>query len=325
MTAGVIEYCYFEKNESTFAQHSESIALEWGANDWHIRYNVWENCMGTAFIIGPSCSYIRVYGNVFRDGPWMGMLFGGWTYNAAEPGRPMNEGGLFYNNTIVNYGKPAIGSHSPGVISKNNLFYFWDIPDDGQSDCDPTFTGTASHNAFMDSDAFGSTDAQLGITSDIFVDYAGKDYRLASPTSSGTPLPYPYNTDMFGNIRGGNDGVWDRGAYEYVTGPRIDNVITTRRVVTWETSVPANSVVHVIYDPGMIISNSTFTTAHSLNLTNADLPSANMYCRVQSSDSEGNTSITPVFFLSGENLGSNLGTRVCCGGTATAGTMTQRP
>jgi hypothetical protein len=52
-------------------------------------------------------------------------------------------------------------------------------------------------------------------TLDPFTDWANNDYKLVSATHPGIQLTDPYKTDPYGNQRGA-DGVWDRGAYEYV-------------------------------------------------------------------------------------------------------------
>jgi hypothetical protein len=40
---------------------------------------------------------------------------------------------------------------------------------------------------------------------------------LAAPTTAGSPLASPYNTDLLGKTRGA-DGTWDRGAFEFDAG-----------------------------------------------------------------------------------------------------------
>jgi hypothetical protein len=54
-------------------------------------------------------------------------------------------------------------------------------------------------------------------TGDPFVSSSTYDFRLKASTNQGNILSSPFNMDMNGNTRG-SDGVWDRGAYEYVTG-----------------------------------------------------------------------------------------------------------
>jgi hypothetical protein len=51
-------------------------------------------------------------------------------------------------------------------------------------------------------------------TSDPFVNYIGLDFRLKAATAAGFNLGVPYNFDGSGLTRG-NDGNWDRGAYEF--------------------------------------------------------------------------------------------------------------
>lgn len=54
-----------------------------------------------------------------------------------------------------------------------------------------------------------------------FVNYAVKDFRLAAPTSAGTALAAPFDADPLGNTRGAT-GVWDRGAFEFVSGVALN-------------------------------------------------------------------------------------------------------
>jgi hypothetical protein len=55
------------------------------------------------------------------------------------------------------------------------------------------------------------------ITSSIFEDYGGGNFRLKAPTEAGANLGAPYDQDMFG-VRRGADGTWDRGAFEFGIG-----------------------------------------------------------------------------------------------------------
>lgn len=101
-----------------------------------------------------------------------------------------------YNNTIAGLGASAVAridvNGGTGNEVSNNIWY----------DCAGR-TGAAPDTA-----------SNGTVTSDPFVDYAGFDFRLASPLP-GTALPSPYDEDAFG-IRRGGDGVFDRGAFEYV-------------------------------------------------------------------------------------------------------------
>ena len=60
------------------------------------------------------------------------------------------------------------------------------------------------------------TSNNLSAANNPFVDYLVNDFHITSEIN-GYSLPSLYNTDMDGNVRGA-DGVWDIGAYEYVSG-----------------------------------------------------------------------------------------------------------
>jgi len=208
---GVIEYSYFYLNESVPAEHSESIALEYSANTWDIRYNVFDTCEGTTFILGAECDNIKVYGNVFKDSEWMGNgVFDGWSHT------PMGSGALFYNNTVANVGNPRIGVvGSSGVTSYNNIFFEW------TTDA-PAFSGTHDYNAFSGGNDYGEANGQSGITSSVFTEYSTGDLTLSGTgdvIDNGTPLAVNgyYDYDLLGTDRDADDG-WDIGAYEYTSG-----------------------------------------------------------------------------------------------------------
>lgn len=60
-------------------------------------------------------------------------------------------------------------------------------------------------------------------SSQVFMNFAGKDFRIVATTGSGYPrnagadLGSNYNRDMLEVVRG-LDGTWDIGAYEYSSG-----------------------------------------------------------------------------------------------------------
>ena len=94
--------------------------------------------------------------------------------------------------------------------ARNNLFY----------DCGAGsgVTGFPSHdsNWFRLSGTVTETNIQNG-NADPFVNLAGDDYHLTSASNAGAVLVAPYNLDLDGHVRG-TDGVWDRGAYEFISG-----------------------------------------------------------------------------------------------------------
>jgi hypothetical protein len=174
-----------------------------------VRYNHFRNSYngasgypaggGTGVIAIANTGGMEIYGNIFENyyvGD--GAIAAGWQNNNIK----------IYNNTFVNgyvpsgdiiHG-PVDASSSSGNVAYNNLFVGLTC---GRSDkmCD-NYNGdfTYSNNASS--------------TTSVFVNYAGKDYRLSRATIAGMNLPSPYNVDKSGITRG-SVGVWDIGAYEY--------------------------------------------------------------------------------------------------------------
>gem|GEM_PF-1287290 len=110
---------------------------------------------------------------------------------------------LIYNNTIVGIqsGQATIRfpGNGTGNIAQNNIWY--------------GLGGTVNTGCSANT----CTNNVVTPSASQFVNASGGNFRLASATQNGTSLSSPYNTDMFGNIRG-SDGTWDIGAYEYTGG-----------------------------------------------------------------------------------------------------------
>ena len=160
---------------------------------------------------GTVTNNVLVYNNVFS-----GIHGGGagvWLYS-GDNNRVFNN--IFYNNTGNNlYLGNASSEHG------NNWFYgnMRYNPESTTSACRvygacPLIPGHA--NGYTPDE----TTAEIG-TGDPFIDSANGDFRLSAPTQAGYILSSPYNLDILGNTRG-SDGVWDRGAYEYISVPAPD-------------------------------------------------------------------------------------------------------
>lgn len=215
----LFEYNRMERNGINGSIHSEIFSSRQVSNVT-VRYNHildWRSTGGLMFggVISSASqsvsSNLNIYGNIFE-----------WTKNW---GNTANNGAIgswshswmlvrtarIFNNTFVNINdsNPSdAGSifplgNSSDVIVQNNLFY----------NTNPrTIKGSHNYNWF-DSDNHGESGAQVS-TSSPFVSHSGKDYRLAAPTMKATSLASPFDRDMLGNARG-QDGSWDRGAYEF--------------------------------------------------------------------------------------------------------------
>jgi hypothetical protein len=120
-------------------------------------------------------------------------------YGEASPG-PTATNCKVINNTFAGFVEDSTVAEiylyaGSGNEAKNNLF--WDTAG--------TMTITANTVA-------NNVDA----VSNPFVDYANRDFRLASAVA-GASVASPYSTDYSGNTRG-SDGVTDVGAFEYDSG-----------------------------------------------------------------------------------------------------------
>lgn len=205
----IVEYSAFEGNQSNAANHGEAMSAYYTNHRFIIRYNKFRAIQGTAVIAFTTGSTtpvdgFQIYGNVVWDCNLGDGVFGfdrqEWPFSNTR----------IYNNTIadkaggVNNGI-AIRSGSNNQVF-NNLWI----------NCEANFWNGAgaaySHNAYSWSAV--EPNAQTNVPTSIFVNYAADDFRLASPTTAGSPLASPYNADLLGTTRGA-DGNWDRGAFEF--------------------------------------------------------------------------------------------------------------
>jgi hypothetical protein len=198
---------------------------------------------------------------------------------------------LVYNNTFVGVqsGTCSIrfpGSHS-GDVAQNNIWY--GLGSGVSTGCS---ANTCSSNATITS-------------SNTFVNATAGDFRLRSATAAGVVLSSPYNVDLTGATRG-TDGVWDLGAYEYVSGgtpppptdtsaPVISSVTssgitTSGATITWTTNEPADSLVRygTTTSYGSQSAQGTASiTSHSVTLSGL-LAGTLYHYRVESKDAAGN-------------------------------------
>jgi hypothetical protein len=70
----------------------------------------------------------------------------------------------------------------------------------------------------------GDTNAQTGACP--FADPENADFSLAFATNAGATLSATFGSDVNGNTRG-EDGIWDRGAFEFTGAPVAPNITTT--------------------------------------------------------------------------------------------------
>jgi hypothetical protein len=162
---------------------------------------------------GSNLNNNEIYGNTFYNNKSGGrngvVIVGGNGTSWVGPGA---SGTKVYNNTFAGVSERAVfgeillnGSNNE---AKNNLFY----------NC-----GGSGVSA-------SSTANNLTATSDPFVNYSGRDFRITSNSqarNAGANLGTAYNTDGYGVIRG-NDGQWDVGAFEFSSGGAVAPSIVTQ-------------------------------------------------------------------------------------------------
>lgn len=219
-TSGIlVEYNYVARNSSDTTFHSEGIS-DSGSSNLTVRYNIWQDIEGTAFIVslgGGKNGYVdnwSIYGNILfyspdnptrRDGVGEGAI-GAINTAIARNWR-------VYNNTFVNipgYSARVNFYHDGGGNRiYNNLWYNCQYANQHGGNADSNYYINTPHN--------NEPHIQIG-ASDPFVNWKGGDFRLKGPTAAGYPLASPYNLDLQGRTRG-QDGRWDRGALEYVKPP----------------------------------------------------------------------------------------------------------
>lgn len=243
----LVERCYVKRygllEPGTPDYHGQTVQIFYGGSDIVFRWNVWESNEGQSLVaiagIGAQSQRIRFYGNVvFNKYGQTTAASGGFNTSGGIIGNAwayLGHNGLYvYNNTVVNVGGTYQGHahfpmNVPGSAGQNeygynNLFYNCggNVGATGWSDWGYHASGGSS---------YGGTSEQTGLSSGIFNNYTGNDFRLASATSAGLTLTSQswwsgshsfFGTvdsaaDMYGNTRGA-DGTWDRGAFEFGSG-----------------------------------------------------------------------------------------------------------
>lgn len=199
-------------------------------NNVTVRYCYITDWVSSGGLIGGWTDGWYIYGNIFewridRGATSNVGVIGSWNSDDTYYARNY----YIYNNTFVNVtGKYSSGQYSgassimpsPNSISnintRNNLFYNCPgvkISGSHSNNWFQTIAGApSSYAATIAADA----NAQQASGSP-FTDLAAKDFTLAAPTNTGSTLVEPYNLDMRGIVRGQN-GTWDRGAFEKYSG-----------------------------------------------------------------------------------------------------------
>jgi len=205
----LVEFSASENAQSNGANHGEIWNSYFSVNNEVIRYNIVRNAYngspGTAIVAKNEGSGLEFYGNLIYDFETTDGIVG-FSGGSARNSK-------VYNNTIVNGNSwnQGVRLEGPNNIVRNNLWINCQAVN-----IDLGSGSTNSHNGFSTGSTSGSN-AQGDVTTSIFVNYPGKDFRLSRETNGGVILPAPYDKDMFGQTRG-VDAVVSRGAFEYFQG-----------------------------------------------------------------------------------------------------------
>ena len=215
----VIEYCYVARNESTSTQHSEGISAAW-ITSWIVRHNIWEDIEGTGVIVFYG-DHWEIYGNVIYytdDATTNPRISNGSITTWTDPLDGNVNNSVIYNNTFVNLkGLDAgLDFNSASYANKayNNIFYNCETVNHSKVDHDyNAYAAIGSGNYDDNPEPNGDYD----FDPNLFMNRDNYNYQLIGATQPGKDdLGPPYHVDMFGTIRG-EDGLWDRGAFEYET------------------------------------------------------------------------------------------------------------
>lgn len=233
-----VQNSYIRQNKSSSTCHGQLWYSEVDVSNVDFHSNIIQDIEGTGVwvcLTGCQATNFTIYNNVL----WR-------TAGSSRPGTSngifscINSGNRctnwsFIGNSVVNYTADyagALGTHCDGNPNtftwKNNLFY--GITPDDRIDfqtCGGSLT--ESHNTYLNSgmpkSGISSTDIVLTTgASNPFTNWQGSVFTLASQNtnwSNGQALASPYNVDFAGSSRPGTDGIWNRGAFQYVSGKPV--------------------------------------------------------------------------------------------------------
>jgi hypothetical protein len=195
-----------------------------GTDNFTFAFNYIKNVAGTGALVADNCDNWGIYGNVFWSPDslysFTDVIIGTWTGDHPDRNETLNNWKI-YNNTFYQMRGATqiqIQKGSGNVVANNKFIGF-----------------TSNINGSVTS----TTNDQNSSTSTV-VSAGSGDFHLTGATAAGTSYSSPYNVDMDGVTRG-SYGVWDRGAYEYVSGSGD----TTDPVVT-AFVIPATSETYVV-------------------------------------------------------------------------------
>jgi hypothetical protein len=202
----IMEYFYCHDRRFGGGVHGDAFEI-WGTSNITLRYSRvdWD---GQQVYFGgltyPVTGRWDIYGNVFSGGSTSGK---GVHPDSTNP----TVGPLYiYNNTFegLNIGMDLNGNCSGYV--KNNIFF--------NVNNSIGFGATSHSYNYFETGLSTAGDANSQSGGNPFVNISGKNYHLSAALNAGdSAIGAVYKADPDGNLRSA-DGVWDRGAYEYVSG-----------------------------------------------------------------------------------------------------------
>lgn len=228
----LVENSYIARNASNESVHGELLSDDCSDN-LIFRNNIIEDIEGTSVWavlngtgITPTASNTasgwNIYGNVInwtsgynREGVAAIFMSG----NGTNENSNWVENLVFYNNTVVDYGKYVhwygilVGRGGNNVVM-NNIFYNLEGAEHIEVSCDYNWYYLSPHSGDL-----GAHSQTCSSNCNIFKDVANRDFTLSGnnlPQAGESSIGGAFNTDMNGVIRG-MDGYWDRGAYEYMS------------------------------------------------------------------------------------------------------------
>jgi len=278
----LIEDNYFAR--SGHQQESHGLGMR-DVSNITIRNNVFEDAKN-GYINLREVTDVSIYSNVFKRS-----ADGDFSVYALIDNYDYATNLFIYNNTIynvqgLNAGVRIVGTRN-NVQVYNNLWV-------GSRANQIQLTGTHDYNAFYDN---WRVDSEGNLITDLdqqMIDNNAEphlqvfaenplaspengDFQLTFPTDSGLTLSAPFNYDPDGRLRG-EDGVWDRGAYEFAPAVRLTGTPGNSTVqLNWQvnTEPPAGITWRIIYTgtqgtpPSPISGLAQSTRSYSLsNLTN---------------------------------------------------------
>jgi hypothetical protein len=254
----ILDHDYIYNNFGNTVMHSQGLQAGRASggttalNNFTLSNSVMKNIQGTGFLmcLDGTCNKWSIYNNIFYyTSNWDSICEYGDTTATCGVSKLLGDNGpsgnirsmVVYGNTVANIhlksghaGADEEGvivsiAGSSGVVVQNNLW--WNCTSASlRTNTGGTPIVTHDYNAWLNTSigttTLASHDFQIGTSpGGIAINPFTNSYSNFTPTSEtvdahlndGVSLPEPYNLDFAGNPRG-NDGTWERGAYEFDTG-----------------------------------------------------------------------------------------------------------